>query len=215
MIRGRNNGGVAFTGKQCEELEKQVLTFRYLMSGVAVPPALMSSVITSSASSNSSLFPHHQQHHLPIGSSYFQVGYGRKIDPEPGRCKRTDGKKWRCSKEAHQDSKYCEKHMHRSKSKAKKQFNALNNNNIINISPTKTAITTTSSAAVKSYSPYPAISYCPVSQCSYPNKFQPKSSTFYPFMSTQSSSSSNVSMSVRDDGTSPNWLGLDGTRIHI
>jgi hypothetical protein len=28
------------------------------------------------------------------------MGLGRKIDPEPGRCRRTDGKKWRCSKEA-------------------------------------------------------------------------------------------------------------------
>lgn len=49
------------------------------------------------------------------------MGYGRKAeDPEPGRCRRTDGKKWRCSKEAYPDSKYCERHMHRGKNRSRK-----------------------------------------------------------------------------------------------
>ncbi|OIW05570.1 hypothetical protein TanjilG_23356 [Lupinus angustifolius] len=46
--------------------------------------------------------------------------YGKKIDPEPGRCRRTDGKKWRCSKEAYPDSKYCERHMHRGRNRSRK-----------------------------------------------------------------------------------------------
>lgn len=51
----------------------------------------------------------------------FTVGYyGKKIDPEPGRCRRTDGKKWRCSKDAHPDSKYCERHMNRSRYRSRK-----------------------------------------------------------------------------------------------
>ncbi|MBA0728573.1 hypothetical protein Golax_001461, partial [Gossypium laxum] len=44
----------------------------------------------------------------------------RKVDPEPGRCRRTDGKKWRCSKLAYTDSKYCERHMHRGKNRSRK-----------------------------------------------------------------------------------------------
>ena len=48
------------------------------------------------------------------------MGFGRKIDPEPGRCRRTDGKKWRCSKEAYPDSKYCERHMHRGRNRSRK-----------------------------------------------------------------------------------------------
>lgn len=52
------------------------------------------------------------------------VGYcsyfGKKFDPEPGRCRRTDGKKWRCSKDAHPDSKYCERHMHRGRNRSRK-----------------------------------------------------------------------------------------------
>ncbi|KAL7136843.1 hypothetical protein ABFS83_10G056900 [Erythranthe nasuta] len=48
------------------------------------------------------------------------MGFGKKIDPEPGRCRRTDGKKWRCSKEAYPDSKYCERHMHRGRNRSRK-----------------------------------------------------------------------------------------------
>jgi hypothetical protein len=55
-----------------------------------------------------------------VGWNCFQMGLGRKIDPEPGRCRRTDGKKWRCSKEAFADSKYCERHMHRGKNRSRK-----------------------------------------------------------------------------------------------
>lgn len=46
--------------------------------------------------------------------------YGKKVDPEPGRCRRTDGKKWRCSKDAYPDSKYCERHMHRGRNRSRK-----------------------------------------------------------------------------------------------
>jgi hypothetical protein len=46
--------------------------------------------------------------------------FGKKLDPEPGRCRRTDGKKWRCSKEAAPDSKYCERHMNRGRNRSRK-----------------------------------------------------------------------------------------------
>src|SRR5262249_20377361 len=46
--------------------------------------------------------------------------YGKRIDPEPGRCRRTDGKKWRCSKNACPDSKYCERHMNKGHKRSRK-----------------------------------------------------------------------------------------------
>jgi len=55
-----------------------------------------------------------------VGWGCFEMGFGRKVDPEPGRCRRTDGKKWRCSKEAYPDSKYCERHMHRGRNRSRK-----------------------------------------------------------------------------------------------
>lgn len=42
------------------------------------------------------------------------------MDPEPGRCRRTDGKKWRCSKDAVPDQKYCERHINRGRHRSRK-----------------------------------------------------------------------------------------------
>lgn len=51
-----------------------------------------------------------------------QSGYwGRAaMDPEPGRCRRTDGKKWRCSRNVVAGQKYCERHMHRGRNRSRK-----------------------------------------------------------------------------------------------
>ena len=46
-------------------------------------------------------------------------------DPEPGRCRRTDGKKWRCSKNVVPDQKYCERHMHRGRQRSRKPVEAV------------------------------------------------------------------------------------------
>ncbi|KAG7036410.1 Growth-regulating factor 5 [Cucurbita argyrosperma subsp. argyrosperma] len=105
-----------FTPTQWQELEHQALIFKYMVSGVPIPPDLIFSVKRSLDSSISArLFPHQ-----PIGWGCFEMGFGRKADPEPGRCRRTDGKKWRCSKEAYPDSKYCERHMHRGRNRSRK-----------------------------------------------------------------------------------------------
>jgi len=42
------------------------------------------------------------------------------VDPEPNRCRRTDGKKWRCGKSVVPGQKYCEKHMHRGRNRSRK-----------------------------------------------------------------------------------------------
>lgn len=54
--------------------------------------------------------------------SVLQAGYwGRAaMDPEPGRCRRTDGKKWRCSRDVVAGQKYCERHMHRGRNRSRK-----------------------------------------------------------------------------------------------
>ncbi|URE30035.1 hypothetical protein MUK42_36784 [Musa troglodytarum] len=108
-----------FTASQWQELELQALVFKYMVSGIPVPSDLILCI-------RRSLFMDPQA--LPfipspptIGWGAYQLGDGRKpVDPEPGRCRRTDGKKWRCSKEAYPDSKYCERHMHRGKSRSRK-----------------------------------------------------------------------------------------------
>ncbi|GAV82706.1 WRC domain-containing protein/QLQ domain-containing protein [Cephalotus follicularis] len=110
------NSRSPFTPTQWQELEHQALIFKYMVSGVPIPPELIYTVKRSLDSSlPPTLLPHQ-----PIGWGCFQVGFGRKADPEPGRCRRTDGKKWRCSKEAYPDSKYCERHMHRGRNRSRK-----------------------------------------------------------------------------------------------
>lgn len=90
-----------------------------MSAGMPIPPDLLFSIKRSYDSSLSTKLFSYQT--SPLGwNPYHQLGYGKKIDPEPGRCRRTDGKKWRCSKEAYPDSKYCERHMHRGKNRSRK-----------------------------------------------------------------------------------------------
>ncbi|RWW51730.1 hypothetical protein BHE74_00041931, partial [Ensete ventricosum] len=70
--------------------------------------------------------------------SYYSY-YGKKPDPEPGRCRRTDGKKWRCSKDAYPGSKYCERHMHRGRNRSRKPVESQT------VSPSQTSSSTLTS----------------------------------------------------------------------
>ncbi|KAF6146247.1 hypothetical protein GIB67_011719 [Kingdonia uniflora] len=100
-----------FTASQWQELEHQALIFKYLMAGLPVPLELVIPIKKSFENMSARFF-----HHPSMAYSY----YGKKVDPEPGRCRRTDGKKWRCSKDAYADSKYCERHMHRGRNRSRK-----------------------------------------------------------------------------------------------
>ncbi|XP_022724455.1 growth-regulating factor 5-like [Durio zibethinus] len=166
MISARNR--CPFTPTQWQELEHQALIFKYMVSGVPIPPELIFSVKTSLDSSLASGLFSHQ----PIGWGCFQVGFGRKADPEPGRCRRTDGKKWRCSKEAYPDSKYCERHMHRGRNRSRKP---------VEVNSTAAACTTTPTATPILSPSFSSISISTSSNCSLPSSssfsFSPLSSS--------------------------------------
>ncbi|KAJ1400716.1 WRC domain [Sesbania bispinosa] len=121
-MNGRNR--FPFTPSQWQELEHQALIYKYMASGISIPPDLLFTIKRCYLDSplSSRILSHHPQH---FGWNYLPMGLGRKIDPEPGRCRRTDGKKWRCSKEAYPDSKYCERHMHRGKNRSRKPVEVL------------------------------------------------------------------------------------------
>ncbi|KAK6158474.1 hypothetical protein DH2020_005788 [Rehmannia glutinosa] len=101
-----------FTAVQWQELEHQAMIYKYLVAGLPVPPDLVMPIRRSFEAISARFF-----HHPSLGYCSY---YGKKFDPEPGRCRRTDGKKWRCSKDAHPDSKYCERHMHRGRNRSRK-----------------------------------------------------------------------------------------------
>ncbi|TXG48743.1 hypothetical protein EZV62_024618 [Acer yangbiense] len=116
MNTGSGGGGMGtrspFTVSQWQELEHQALIFKYMMAGLPVPTDLVLPIQKSFESISHRFF-----HHPTMGYCSY---YGKKFDPEPGRCRRTDGKKWRCSKDAYPDSKYCERHMHRGRNRSRK-----------------------------------------------------------------------------------------------
>ncbi|XP_055819491.1 growth-regulating factor 10-like isoform X2 [Solanum dulcamara] len=104
-----STNGYGFTFLQKQELEQQFFIYKYIEAGLPVPSHLI----------------------IPICKSFTYclkvMGYGhlfwelkRSMEPEQRRCRRTDGKKWRCSKGVVQNQKYCEKHMHRGRQRSRK-----------------------------------------------------------------------------------------------
>ncbi|XP_049342731.1 growth-regulating factor 3-like [Solanum verrucosum] len=120
------SGGGYFSLAQWQELELQSLIFRHFVAGAPVPSELLhlvkKSIIASSPPPPSYYFAHPFQQYPHYQQALMQSGYwGRAaMDPEPGRCRRTDGKKWRCSRDVVAGQKYCERHVHRGRSRSRK-----------------------------------------------------------------------------------------------
>ncbi|KAJ7550315.1 hypothetical protein O6H91_07G094500 [Diphasiastrum complanatum] len=106
-----------FTATQWAELEHQALIFKYIMHGAPVPPELLLPIRRSLATMSGIPLPSQNIGNAGWGS--FQLGVTGNVDPEPGRCRRTDGKKWRCSRPVVAEQKYCERHVHRGRHRKK------------------------------------------------------------------------------------------------
>jgi hypothetical protein len=63
------------------------------------------------------------------GGFNLRLSNRNNTDPEAGRCRRTDGKKWRCSRDVAPNNKYCERHMHRGRPRSRKPVELHTNNN--------------------------------------------------------------------------------------
>ncbi|XVF07725.1 hypothetical protein REPUB_Repub06bG0164400 [Reevesia pubescens] len=114
--------GSYFSLAQWQELELQALIYRYMLAGAAVPPELLQPIKKSLLHSPTYFLHHPLQHYSHYQPALLQSGYwGRAaMDPEPGRCRRTDGKKWRCSRDVVAGQKYCERHVHRGRNRSRK-----------------------------------------------------------------------------------------------
>ncbi|KAL4339602.1 hypothetical protein GQ457_08G018460 [Hibiscus cannabinus] len=132
--------GSYFSLAQWQELELQALIYRYILAGAAVPVELLQPIKKSLLYSSTYFLHNPYSHYQPACKSLssflifstFQIndchvfvlqsGYwGRAaMDPEPGRCRRTDGKKWRCSRDVVTGQKYCERHVHRGRNRSRK-----------------------------------------------------------------------------------------------
>ncbi|XP_034694886.1 growth-regulating factor 3 isoform X2 [Vitis riparia] len=98
------------------------LVSRHMLAGAAVPPELLQLIKKSLLNPPPYYLQHPLQHYQHYQPALLQSGYwGRAaMDPEPGRCRRTDGKKWRCSRDVVTGQKYCERHMHRGRNRSRK-----------------------------------------------------------------------------------------------
>ncbi|KAH7281511.1 hypothetical protein KP509_36G051200 [Ceratopteris richardii] len=113
------SSGRAFTPGQLRELQHQALVLKYITNGLNVPQDLVTP-IRASLSGLSPAAAH--LGNLPWGG--YRLGFGANADPEPGRCRRTDGKKWRCSRDVVPDQKYCERHIHRGRHRTRKPMDS-------------------------------------------------------------------------------------------
>ncbi|PWA94039.1 WRC domain, Glutamine-Leucine-Glutamine, QLQ, Growth-regulating factor [Artemisia annua] len=120
---GSDSGKVIFTAAQWQELERQTMIYKYIMASIPVPANLLST-----------------QSNKGVMDLRFSSG----SDPEPWRCRRTDGKKWRCSRDIIPDQKYCERHSHKSRPRSRKPVEIQSHN---------TNITTTSALNVTPSAP--------------------------------------------------------------
>ncbi|KZV40951.1 growth-regulating factor 6-like [Dorcoceras hygrometricum] len=106
--------GLAFTSAQRKELERQAMIFRYLTTNLPLPHDLLYPLSLNFAS------PALDPSINLSGGELRNDGCLKIRDPEPGRCKRTDGKKWRCSKDVAPMQKYCERHLHKGRLRSRK-----------------------------------------------------------------------------------------------
>uniref|UniRef100_A0A0D9XZD0 Growth-regulating factor n=1 Tax=Leersia perrieri TaxID=77586 RepID=A0A0D9XZD0_9ORYZ len=110
-----------FTPTQWMELEHQALIYKHIVANAPVPAGLL---LPIRRSLHPPVFSHFSSGGIlgssSLGWGSFQLGYSGSADSEPGRCRRTDGKKWRCSRDAVVDQKYCERHINRGRHRSRK-----------------------------------------------------------------------------------------------
>ncbi|KAA8522576.1 hypothetical protein F0562_013063 [Nyssa sinensis] len=140
-----------FTPSQWIELEHQALIYKYIMANVPVPSNLLIAFKRSLNPFSFSGSPSGSYAPNSLGWGSFHLGFSGNTDPEPGRCRRTDGKKWRCSRDAVADQKYCERHMNRGRHRSRKPVEGQTGHDISGSTTSKVApIASSTSASVMS-----------------------------------------------------------------
>ncbi|KAB5568845.1 hypothetical protein DKX38_002638 [Salix brachista] len=112
--------GWPFTQSQWMELEHQALIYKYITANVPIPSNLFIPIRNALDSAGFSSFSGGLFKPSALKWGTLHMGFSSNTDPEPGRCRRTDGKKWRCSRDVVAEQKYCERHMNRGRHRSRK-----------------------------------------------------------------------------------------------
>ncbi|XVF39765.1 hypothetical protein PTKIN_Ptkin01aG0058700 [Pterospermum kingtungense] len=131
-----------FTPSQWMELEHQALIYKYITANVPIPSNLLIPIRKALDSADFSSFSGGPFRPNTLGWGAFHLGFSSNTDPEPGRCRRTDGKKWRCSRDAVADQKYCERHMNRGRHRSRKPVEGQSGHSVAATTTTTIATTT-------------------------------------------------------------------------
>ncbi|TKY57922.1 Growth-regulating factor 1 [Spatholobus suberectus] len=137
-----------FTPSQWMELEHQALIYKYITANVPVPTHLLVPIRKALDSAAFCNFSTGLLRPNALGWGGFHLGFSNNTDPEPGRCRRTDGKKWRCSRDAVVDQKYCERHMNRGRHRSRKPVEGQSGHALTTTTTTTTTPNTSSNSIV-------------------------------------------------------------------
>nr|GEX75942.1 growth-regulating factor 6-like isoform X1 [Tanacetum cinerariifolium] len=136
-----------FTPSQWMELEHQALIYKYITVNAPIPSNLLIPIRKALETAAYSSYPGTNLRQAAYGWGGFHFGFSNNSDPEPGRCRRTDGKKWRCSRDAVADQKYCERHMNRGRHRSRKPVEGQAGHSVSN-GPTNTPTAIAAAAKV-------------------------------------------------------------------
>ncbi|KAI4983588.1 hypothetical protein ZWY2020_025454 [Hordeum vulgare] len=121
-------GGGLFTAAQWVELQRQSLIYNHMAASSPIPSYLLFSDINPDAAAAAAaptqqasslyyccyytpLLVHHYQAQQAASMSMLLQCMQQAVARR--RCGRTDGKKWRCARDAEPDQKYCQRHLNR------------------------------------------------------------------------------------------------------
>ncbi|GMH03203.1 hypothetical protein Nepgr_005042 [Nepenthes gracilis] len=150
-----------FTPSQWLELQHQALIYKHI---IANGPMTSNLLIPINKSLESSVFSNFTGGPL-CGWGPFPLGFSNITDPEPGRCRRTDGKKWRCNRDAVADHKYCERHMNRGRHRSRKPVEGQTGHSVSGAATSIANTSTTKLAAVSSSSSTVVVPWGGTSNC--------------------------------------------------
>ncbi|KAG0630377.1 hypothetical protein M758_1G174200 [Ceratodon purpureus] len=108
-----------FSTNQLVEFKQQAEIFKHMKAGVHmnVSNEILDPIRKSVASMNGIASPH-AANSFAVDLGAFHPGVVNTTDTEPNRCRRSDGKKWRCARNVVPGQKHCERHMYRGRQRS-------------------------------------------------------------------------------------------------